>query len=239
MPNTAVACPEDGSTETGSIDRSTPGAPVQFQIYLPPCYKQEASRSYPVLYLLHAAGGSPLTWNHYGAAEIANRLIRSGQAPPFILVTPGLSSDKLSPTNDLYTMLAYDFVPQIDSRFRTLADRQHRAIAGASFGGFVAGYVGFKFPDKFGSVGVFGAGLIDQQTERFNNWITATPPEQRPRVLIDIGQEDGIISFTTVLTQTLPQHDIPYTLIMKPGGHNYEYWASHLETYLLWFAGGW
>jgi enterochelin esterase-like enzyme len=207
---------------------------------LPPCYEQRAPLAYPVLYLLHGAGGGSFTWNQNGAARVADRMIRSGEVPPFILVTPGLTSDVSASLDSTCAMLADGLVPQVDRRFRTLADRQHRAVAGASFGGVVAATMAFQFPERFGSVGAFGAGILDRQADSFDRWLAATPPDRRPRVLVDIGDRDTtMLHFANVLTQTLTRHDIPYTLIVEPGDHSYRYWASHLETYYRWFAESW
>jgi enterochelin esterase-like enzyme len=233
-------CAEDGVVQSDTAAGAQPGSTIRFEIYLPPCYGQQPSLSYPVLYLLHGASGGSFTWNQNGAARVANHMIRSGEVPPFILVTPGFASDVSASLDSTCVALADGLVPQIDHRFRTLADRQHRAVAGASFGGVVATTIAFQFPARFGSVGAFGAGILDQQAEGFNRLLAATPPDQRPRVLIDIGDRDiAMLPFTHVLTQSLTQYDVPYTLIVKPGDHSYQYWAGHLETYYRWFAESW
>ncbi len=234
IPDVDPACTQDGAVQTHSIDLSTSGSSIRFQIYLPPCYEQQLSSRYPVIFLLHGAGGRALTWNQNGAAEVANRMIRDGQVPPFILVTPGFSE-----LDDKCTTLANDFAPQIDDRFRTLSHPQHRGVGGASSGGHLAACMAFQFPEQFGSAGVFGGGIFAEHTEDFDRWIDATPSQQQPRVLIDIGEQDDMMPFTNVLTRTLARQDIPYTLITEPGGHSFEYWASHLETYYLWFAQDW
>jgi enterochelin esterase-like enzyme len=239
-PPPTSACAKDGSVQSDSAAGIQPGSTIRFEIYLPPCYDQQAPLSYPVLYLLHGASGGSFTWNQNGAARVANRMIRSGEVPPFILVTPGFASDVSASLDSICVTLADGLVPQIDRRFRTLADRQHRAVAGASFGGVVATTMAFQFPAQFGSVGSFGGGILDRQVEDFNRWLAATPPDRRPRALIDIGDQDTTMrSFTNVLTQTLTQHTVPYTLIVEPGDHSYRYWASHLETYYRWFAEDW
>jgi enterochelin esterase-like enzyme len=234
IPNVDPTCTQDGTVETYSTDLSTSESSIRFQIYLPPCYEQQSPSRYPIIFLLHGAGGRSLTWNQNGAAEVANRMIRSGQVPPFILVTPGFSA-----LDDKCVTLANDFAPQIDDRFHTLSHPQHRGVGGASSGGHLAACMAFQFPDQFGSAGVFGGGIFAEHTKSFNDWIDATPPQQRPRVLIDIGEQDDMMPFTNVLTRTLIRQDIPYTLITEPGEHSFQYWASHLETYYLWFAKDW
>jgi enterochelin esterase-like enzyme len=239
-PATALSCAEDGTLQSDSAAGIQPGSTVRFEVYLPPCYEQRAPLAYPVLYLLHGAGGGSFTWNQNGAARVADRMIRSGEVPPFILVTPGFTSDVSASLDSTCAMLADGLVPQVDRRFRTLADRQHRAVAGASFGGVVAATMAFQFPERFGSVGAFGAGILDRQADDFNRWLAATPPDRRPRVLVDIGDRDTtMLSFANVLTQTLTQHAVPFTRIVEPGDHSYQYWAGHLETYYRWFAESW
>lgn len=234
IPSVDPSCTQDGSVQTFSTDLSTSESRIRFQIYLPPCYEQQPSSHYPVIFLLHSAGGNGLTWNQNDAAKVADRMIHDGQVPPFILVTPGFST-----LDDKCTTLAKDFVPQIDDRFRTLSHPQHRSVGGASSGGHLAVCMAFQFPEQFGSAGVFGGGIFAEHTPSFNSWIDETPPQQRPRVLIDIGDQDDMMPFTNVLTQTLTRRDVLYTLIVEPGEHSFQYWAGHLETYYLWFAEDW
>ena len=235
IPRLAATCGEDGDVRTFNIDTSAPNDSIRFQVYLPPCYEQQPTAHYPVVYLLHGAGRNLLAWNQNGAAETANRMIRDGQIPPFILVTPNL----FKVNDDKCTTVVRDLVPHVDGHFRTLPDPQYRGVGGASSGGFIAACMSFQFPGQFGNVGVFGGGLFDERTPRFNGWITATPPQQHPRVLIDLGAQDDMRPFTNVLTRTLAQRDVPYTLVIEPGGHSYEYWAGHLEMYYRWFAESW
>jgi enterochelin esterase-like enzyme len=231
IPRLAATCTQDGSVQTLRVDTAA-GASIRFQVYLPPCYEQQPTAHYPVVYLLPGAGGNSLVWNQNGAAEVANRLIRAGRVPPFILVTPDIFR-----IEDPCVTLANDFAPQVDGRFRTLSDSRYRAVGGASSGGYVAACMGFQFPGQFGSVGVFGGGIFVEHVERFDNWIAAAP--RQPRVLVDLGDQDDMRPFTHVLTQTLTRQDVPYTLVIEPGGHSFEYWAGHLEMYYLWFAEAW
>ena len=48
----------------------------------------------------------------------------------------------------------------------------------------------FKHPDLVARVGIFGHGLSQPDAERLAAWVDATPAEQWPRVLIDIGYHD-------------------------------------------------
>ncbi len=234
IPRVSATCAQDGTVQTLRVDTAA-GSSIRFRVYLPPCYEQQPDSYYPVVYLLHGAGGrgdNSRVWNQNGAAEVANRLIRDGQVPPFILITPDFFR-----IEEPCVALVNDFAPQVDGRFRTLSDSRYRAVGGASSGGYVAACMGFQFPAQFGNVGVFGGGIFGEHVERFDNWITAT--SQQPRVLVDLGQQDDMRPFTRVLTQTLTRQDVPFTWVHEPGGHSFEYWGSHLETYYLWFAKSW
>lgn len=132
-----------------------------------------------------------------------------------------------------------DLIPYIDSNFRTLTDRHHRVVGGGSRGATVAARMAFQFPDMFGRVGAFSGGMVKDDEEKFDKWISATTPEQRPRVLIDIGDNDTIMPDGERLVAILDKWQVPYTFNVKPGNHSYGYWMSNMETYLRWCTEDW
>src|SRR5512135_58913 len=86
-PPTSAACLQDGTFQHQAITYAAGAEPLRFQVYLPSCYEQQPGSRYPVLYLLHGAGGDEYTWTTSGAFEqAANSLIHSGRVPPFIAV---------------------------------------------------------------------------------------------------------------------------------------------------------
>ena len=154
-------------------------------VYTPPNYEQGKSR-YPVLYLLHGAGGDEDAWSSNGrATQIMDNLIAQGKAKPMIVVmtngnatqtaspdlaalpakAPGRSapqdrggfSSGLSAFSD--SILA-DVVPYIESHYRVLANRESRAIAGLSMGGAQALYAGLRNIDKFAWVAGFSGAYV-------------------------------------------------------------------------------
>ena len=124
-------------------------------VYTPAEYDEQTNKKYPVLYLLHGAGGDENAWSELGrAAQILDNLIAQGKAEPMIIVMPnGNGGQQAVPgeyPNSMYkpsfrnarTMdgaieaaFVPDVVKYIDSHYRTLADKRHRAVAGLSMGG--------------------------------------------------------------------------------------------------------
>jgi enterochelin esterase family protein len=146
-------------------------------IYTPPGYENSGER-YPVLYLLHGGGGDEDQWSGLGRApQILDNLIAQGRAHPMIVVmTNGNGKQAASmgvvsqptgwqrPAPDT-GILAFpdsivpDLVPFIDANYRTLAHREHRAIAGLSMGGAQTMYCAFSNLDHFAWVATFSGGF--------------------------------------------------------------------------------
>ncbi len=134
-------------------------------IYLPPSYESSSDRRrFPVIYLLAGFTGSGLQLINRGAWTLPlhqrmNQLIADGRAAEAILVLPdcftryGGSQYVDSPAIGRYqSYLTEELVPFVDERYRTLADREHRAVAGKSSGGYGALNLAFTRPDLFSRV---------------------------------------------------------------------------------------
>jgi enterochelin esterase-like enzyme len=234
-PTPTPVCSEDGRVEQTRIESPTLGWPIDVEYYLPPCYNQHTWAFYPVLYLIPGRGGSMTAWNSAGAARVANEMILRGEVPPFILVsTSNYSSDAHGQA------LLDDLVPYIDETFRTLAERRYRAVGGASMGGVIAYRMAFQHPDLFGSLGIFGSGVVGGDEGNVRNWIAAAPAEQRPRVLLDCGEGDtAMLRNAEKTVGILEEWDTAYTFNSEPGAHTYAYWSSNLELYYKWYAEDW
>ena len=61
---------------------------MNVNVYLPPCYDASLAGGYPAAYLLHGQTFDDLMWTNLGAAELADELILSGEAQPFIMIMP-------------------------------------------------------------------------------------------------------------------------------------------------------
>lgn len=114
-------------------------------IYTPPGYNENTKTRYPVLYLQHGSFEDETGWSAQGKANlILDNLIASKQATPMIIVmnngyaykpqTNESKDKKERPESIFEEVLITEVVPMIDTKFRTLANREHRAIAGLSMG---------------------------------------------------------------------------------------------------------
>jgi enterochelin esterase family protein len=131
-------------------------------VYLPPSY--DGVRRFPVIYLLAGFASTGMSFLNFSfgrqtVPEMVDGLIRQGSMPETIVVMPdcmtryGGSQYVDSAATGLYeTYLTSELVPFVDSRFRTLADRRHRAVAGKSSGGFGALRLGMRHPDLFSAI---------------------------------------------------------------------------------------
>ena len=153
--------------------------PRRFFIYTPPGYDQNRDTRYPVLYLQHGGGEDERAWPIQGrVAPIMDNLIAAGKAKPMLIVMergyalklgeaevpfgPGANAS-LSPAEmqartiarfgSFEEVLLKDVIPLVDSTYRTMPDREHRAIAGFSMGGGQAFMIGLRNLDLFASIG--------------------------------------------------------------------------------------
>lgn len=140
-------------------------------VYCPPDYNNNLNKKYPVLYLQHGSGEDERGWSVQGKADIImDNLIAEGKAHPMIIVmdqgyatragapapVPGQQPSGPSAFEEV---VIKDLIPFIDANFRTLSDREHRAMAGLSMGGMQTIQITMSNLDKFAYIGGFsGAG---------------------------------------------------------------------------------
>jgi endo-1,4-beta-xylanase len=135
-------------------------------VYTPPTYGKD-KKKYPVLYLQHGWGEDETAWSNQGHANlIMDNLIAEGKIEPFIIVmTYGMTNDvrfghiNQFTAKEFETVLVDELIPYIDSNFRTLADKKHRAMAGLSMGGFETRLITLRRPEVFNYYGLLSGGV--------------------------------------------------------------------------------
>ena len=154
-------------------------------IYLPPDYEAQSRKRYPVLYLQHGGGEDETGWIRQGRANfILDNLIAAGDAKPMIVVmaygyarragapapapTPGTPQGAQAREEMARTFeddVTQALIPFVDKTYRTVPDRDHRAMAGLSMGGFQTFQITTKHLDLFSHIGGFSGigGMLEDR----------------------------------------------------------------------------
>jgi len=185
-------------------------------VYVPVEYEKNPEKKYPVLYLVHGWGENENGWSVQGhMANIMDGLIESGKAVPMIIVMPSgdiqTNSDIRKASGDITKIYINDLIPFIDKTFRTYTDKQHRAMAGLSRGGFQTCMTVLNNMDKFAWMGTFSgffvrggadslqyafngafkdAAAFDKQINLF--FISTGTEERSPKELVEALKAHGI-----------------------------------------------
>jgi enterochelin esterase-like enzyme len=151
----------------------------KFYIYTPPGYDTNLDKKYPVLYLQHGGGEDETGWVKQGMVDIIlDNLIAQGKVLPMLIVmensnavkpgetgrnvmgggAPG-SNQWMSGPSAFKEVLLNDLIPFVDKTFRTIPNRDNRAMAGLSMGGFLSVNTVFEYPETFGWLGAFSGGM--------------------------------------------------------------------------------
>jgi enterochelin esterase-like enzyme len=155
--------------------RRDAGAQGSYQIYLPPQYDSEPTRRFPVIYWLHDEPGNAR--DGALAVEHIHNGIVAGKMPPMIVVCPqalphGWYIDSKDGARPVEQVMVYDLIRQIDTHYRTIADRPGRYLEGFGMGGYGALHLGLKHSDLYGRVSVLAPSiprtLADEPRERTN-----------------------------------------------------------------------
>lgn len=212
----------------------------QALVYLPPGYS--AQRRYPVLYLLHGIGGNQHEWRGYvRAMAVLDRLLAQGQALPMIVVMPNgrARPDDAPPKPDqtftpehiaafasFEADLLHSLIPAVDAKYATLADADHRAIAGLSMGGGQSLNFGLRHPETFAWVGGFSSAPNTRPAAELLR-------DQRgfKGVYLSCGKRDGLINVSQAMHRELKAMGIAHVWNVDEYGHDRESWAENLHHF--------
>ena len=227
---------------------------VAYGVVLPPGYGlvNARARRYPVLYLLHGWGG------HYDSWLTHSSLRQYAAEQQLIVVTPeggeGWYTD--APGGEPYeSHLLRELVPDVDARFRTIAHRRGRGVAGYSMGGYGALKLGFKHPELFAFAGST-SGALDAASRSDNESLMRVfgeaggaarvendlprlarefPDERRgalPFLYLDCGLRDEWFAANRDFAATLAVRGIAHDYRQRPGGHFWPYWDAQTREIL-------
>jgi enterochelin esterase-like enzyme/acetyl esterase/lipase len=220
------------------------GKPRRAFVYTPPGYDAGKGR-YPVLYLQHGAGEDERGWTTQGRANfILDNLIAAKKAKPMIVVMDNGYADKAGrPAARVFdfagfqAVLTGELVPKIDATYRTLADREHRALAGLSMGGMQALQIGLAHLDTFGSVGAFSAppfGKFDAATSYNGAFRDAKAFNGKVRLLwLGAGSaEEAFAARLKAMHEALDKAGVKHVTFESKGtSHEWQTWRRSLHDF--------
>ena len=215
-------------------------------VYTPYGYeaKANAKKKYPVLYLLHGAGGDEEAWSSMGrAAQILDNLIEQGKAQPMIVVMPnGNPNQQASQTLGLKTTsinfrdpananayvrsLCEEIVPFIEKEYRVNAKPEARAIAGLSMGGGHTISASTLYPAMFDYIcPLSAAGSANDEQ------IQALKKAGVKLYFLACGTSDFLYEGSKTLDATLTKNGLDHIFYESEGGHTWANWRLYLQTF--------
>jgi enterochelin esterase-like enzyme len=226
----------------------------RMHIYTPPAYEKGEGK-YPIFYLLHGASDSDASWSTVGrAGYILDNLIAAGKARPMIVVMPaghtgpfrfgGPGKSFNRQMDEFGEDFAKDLKPFVESNYRVIGGRNHRAIAGLSMGGAQTLNVAFSHLDDYGYIGVFSSGIFGiaggpGKSAPNNQW------EEQHRSVLDnaelkkglhlvwfgIGKDDFLLQTSRTTVRMLEKHGFRVVSRETAGGHTWLNWRDYLSEF--------
>jgi enterochelin esterase family protein len=215
-----------GEVRTHWYESKTLNSVRRLTVYTPPGYDRDLPARYPVVYLFHGANADENAWYRLGRANlILDNLLAAGKAKPFIVVMPfgyGVEQD-----------LIPDVIPYIQAQYRTIPDRDHRAVVGLSMGGGQALRIGLNHVDLFAYVGGFSAavGAAPEFPKTYASLVGhgETVSKQMRLVWVGCGKEDGLFAASKAFSGFLTANKLEHTFHESSGAHTWMVWRRYLN----------
>lgn len=225
-------------------------------IITPDSYKTNKT-SYPVLYLLHGYGGNYANW--IKRVPIIKEIADQNQ---MIVVCPDAAFGSWyfdSPIDSNFqfeTYISTEVPKYIDAHYKTIQNRNGRAIAGLSMGGHGALFLAFRHSETFGACGSMSGALdvslitkgYDMQKrlgdtisnkKYYQDWSVMKVIENYPKdsleIIIDCGTEDFIYGMSKYAHEKMMNLKIKHDYIERPGKHDWKYWYNAIQFQALFF----
>jgi enterochelin esterase-like enzyme len=244
VPGTEKAVFEERSVPHGTIhvnfyDSKNLNTSRMVYVYTPPGY-ESGQQKYPVLYLLHGNGQIESSWTWTGKANfIMDNLLADGKVKPMIVVMPyGHIPREMKPgpvapagpgdAQAIEKELLTGVKPLIEGKYRVLADRQHRAIAGLSMGAAQSLSIGLHNLDLFAYIGAFSGGGNMAEWQKIDSGIL----NGNLKVLwVGCGTEDAAYQSVKGMDDLLTGKNVKHVFNPSGGGHSWPNWQVYLSRY--------
>lgn len=263
-----VVIPTDARSRvvTDSLYSEVLGENRAYSILLPRNYEANPGRKYPIVYLLHGIMDTNEGWYRNGQVKtVMDRLVESGEVDEMIVVTPcagGVWNGYFNMPGWSYEDFFFqEFMPFIESNYRVIGDREHRAIGGLSMGGGGSTVYAQRHPELFCAVYAMSALMTldangglpsfgQEKMEIFNRSVEehsaidfirdadeATLDSLRSiSWFVDCGDDDVLFDVDIEFYQAMRAAGIPCQLRVRDGGHDWEYWHTALYSALPYFS---
>jgi S-formylglutathione hydrolase FrmB len=259
----AAALPATASASSpfreDSFSSQALGQDVNFGVYLPPSYDSSPGTRYPVIYFLHGLPCSDICWSQIW--WLGEAMEQSGHEAIIVGAQGNRPGEDYSQWmnhgagDNWETATATELVNAVDSRYRTIASRDGRAIVGASAGGYGAALIGFHHPGEYSVIqswsGYFqptdlsGVSVIDLGSRAANQ--RASIPSLLPKLRKKMGPlwrrtrfqhyvgagDDRFLVPNEQLHSELKRVKLPGTTFrVYPGTHGVGLWEDHATEWI-------
>lgn len=256
-----------GRIDCGALGSRILGRAVRYCVLLPPSYERDPGKKYPVLYFLHGLGENEQVLVRSGGWGVIEDLRQKHEIGDFLIAVPeGQGSffiNSADGRNRYSDFFLSEFIPYVESHFRSLREQKSRGVTGLSMGGYGALRFAFARPELFGSVSAQSPALITETPQQLDDdlknagrlgnllgsvfgnpievrhWRANNPFDlarknrtqiQGQAIYFNCGSEDeyGFAAGATKLDNELRGERIKHEFHLYPGGHDAEYFLSHL-----------
>jgi enterochelin esterase family protein len=245
----------------GSVCRRWYNSPTlnmqrRITVYTPPGY-ENSDEKFPVLYLLHGMGGDEEAWIALGrTSQILDNLIAQDKAKPMLVVmtngnvaqeaAPGESSKGMyKPSMQLpntmdgtFEASFKDVISFVDNNYRVKSEKNSRAIAGLSMGGYHTLHISRYYPNTFDYIGLFSAAIMPNENvqsdvyENIDETLTVQMDNAYQLYWIAIGKTDFLFQANVEYREKLDSLGLNYTYVETEGGHTWTNWRDYLSRFV-------
>ena len=210
----------------------------RLRVYAPPGYDKSVA-SYPVLYLFHGTGDTEATWTEFGRAHyiLDNLLAKNKIVPMLVVMMDGhadlADEEGIDPRNldEFESDLLQSVIPLVDDTYRTLADRDHRAICGLSMGGIQSLSTGLRHVELFSWIGGMSA-WVPNAEKRCSTAFSDPHLNEKVRLLWNqMGAEDSYLPEYKEFETVLERHGVQRSFKLTEGNHSWPVWREYLHDF--------